>query len=98
MLVAIASLGLACNDVVSASAATIKQLSAAGLIDPEPAAVAYAKSNGAKVVELDPESPVAEVVDAATGASGAADAAAPAAAAASAEGQLPLDQAAGPEA
>ncbi|WP_374491600.1 hypothetical protein [Brachymonas sp.] len=64
--------GIACGDVVEAEKSQIDNLAAAGYVDPDDAAVAYAKGQGARTVTLDDAPATAEL--AAAGDTAATDA------------------------
>lgn len=51
-LVALAQFGVACGDLLQGPEDTITALATAGLVDPHPSAVAYAKSAGAAQVKI----------------------------------------------
>ena len=52
VLVAIDSLGVHCAHIVSGEEEHIQSLAAAGMVDGDPAAVAYMKSIGAEVIDV----------------------------------------------
>lgn len=52
VLQAISGLGVACNEILQGPPETINALSAAGFVDVDAGAVAYAQAQGARVVVL----------------------------------------------
>ena len=64
-LSAVAGCGVACNDILEGPPATMSALAAAGFVDIDPSAVAYAQSQNARVVTLADSDGAAELAQSA---------------------------------